>query len=298
MIQFFPSGKGEKDIKKDFKFTILIPSWNNLPYLKFCIESILKNSRYQHQIVVHLNDGSDGSRKWVEEMKFDYSWSSDNVGVCYAFNAAAALAKTEYLLLMDDDNYLLPDWDYWIWDEIQKVGHPYFAISATKMEYKKTFNRCVIAPLDFGQTLESFREEELLKAHKSLKKDDWNGSSWYPMVIHRKIWDLVGGLSVEFSPGMYSDPDFMKKLWHAGVRYYKGVGKSLSYHFMSKSVSRIKKNNGRKQFLLKWRMSNSTFRDFYLRMGEPFLGNLAEPESTAQLKIRKLRDRIKLFFLT
>jgi len=297
MIQFFPCEKG-KDASNNMKFSILIPSWNNLPYLKFCIESIRKNSRYHHQIIVHLNDGSDGSRKWVEEEKLDYSWSEDNVGVCYAFNAAASLATSDYLLLMDDDNYLLPDWDYWIWEEIQQLSHPYFAISATKIEYKKTFNQCVIAPVDFGRTLKDFREKELLSSYKSLKKEDWNGSSWYPMVVHKKAWDMVGGLSIEFSPGMYSDPDFMKKLWHAGVRYYKGIGKSLSYHFMSKSVSRIKKNNGRKQFLVKWRISNSTFRDYYLRMGEPFLGSLSEPENNLKLNLKILRDRIKLFFLS
>jgi len=108
---------------------------------------------------------------------------------------------------------------------------------------------------------------------------------------------LVGGLSTEFTPGMYSDPDFMMKLWQVGVRYFKGVSESRSYHFISKSVRRIKKNNGRKQFLKKWGISNSTFREFYLRMGSPFKeGELCEPEQTGKFKLRLLRDRVKLFF--
>jgi hypothetical protein len=92
---------------------------------------------------------------------------------------------------------------------------------------------------------------------------------------------------------MYSDPDFMMKLWQAGVRYFKGVSQSLSYHFISKSVSRVKKNNGRKQFLLKWGISNSTFRRFYIHHGEPFMGFLNEPEANPDFKRRQLRDRIK-----
>jgi len=32
-------------------FTIIIPSWNSLSFLKMCVESIQKNSRYQHQII-------------------------------------------------------------------------------------------------------------------------------------------------------------------------------------------------------------------------------------------------------
>lgn len=295
MIAFFPA-KPDKELQNEIIFSILIPSWNNLPYLQFCIDSIRKNSRYNHQIIIHVNDGSDGTKKWVETEQLDFSWSKENVGVCYAFNAAAALAKNDYLLLLDDDNYLLPDWDFWLWEEIKNLGHPYYAISATKIEYVKTFNKCCIAPVDFGKTIETFREEDVLKSQPTLIKEDWNGSSWYPMAIHRHVWNLVGGLSVEFSPGMYSDPDFMIKLWHAGVRYYKGVGKSLSYHFMSKSVSRIKKNNGRKQFLNKWKMSNSTFREYYLRMGEPFGGYLSEPDPNFQMKLRQIKDRIKLLF--
>jgi glycosyltransferase involved in cell wall biosynthesis len=278
------------------KFSILIPTWNNLPYLKTCIASILKNSRHQHQIVVHINDGSDGTLDWVKEKGFDYTHSENNTGVCFAFNAAASLAKTEFLLLIDDDNYVLPDWDYFLWEEVQQIGHPYFAVSATKIENKKTFNPCVIAPHNFGNGLDDFKEEEILGSYKDLKFQDWNGSSWYPMVVHKHIWDLVGGMSVEYTPGMYSDPDFMMKLWKAGVRYFKGVNNSRTYHFMSRSVRRIKKNNGRKQFLLKWGMSNSTFRDYYLRMDSKFLGKMEEPEMTLKLKMRMMRDRLKIFF--
>lgn len=48
-------------------FSILIPSWNNLPYLKCCVESIRKNSTFQHEIVVHVNEGRDGTLEWVRQ---------------------------------------------------------------------------------------------------------------------------------------------------------------------------------------------------------------------------------------
>ena len=32
-------------------FSIIIPSWNNLPYLKNCIESLQKNSQFEHPLV-------------------------------------------------------------------------------------------------------------------------------------------------------------------------------------------------------------------------------------------------------
>lgn len=286
--------KGEQ--KRDIRFSILIPSWNNLPMLKVCINSILKNSHSKHQLIIHINEGSDGTKAWVEENGYDYSYSKNNVGVCYAFNSAASLADSDYLLLIDDDNYVLPDWDLHLWDEILKVGHPYFSISSTKIEPRKSFNPCVIAPHNFGSSPKDFDETALLNNYHKLEWHDWNGSSWYPLVVHRKIWDMVGGMSIEFSPGMYSDPDFMMKLWHAGVRYFKGVERSLSYHFISASVRRIKKNNGRKQFLKKWGVSNSVFREQYLRMGKPFTGPLPEPTPSFKLAWLRFLDKIKLLF--
>jgi glycosyltransferase involved in cell wall biosynthesis len=280
----------------DARFSILIPTWNNLQHLQLLVGSILKNSRFNHQIIVHINEGSDGTLEWVRKQGFSYSHSPENVGVCFAFNAAATLAKSDILLLIDDDNYVLPDWDFYLVQEIKKAGTIYFSISATKIEPRKTFNPCVISPYDFGSNTENFREEELLKSYNTLEFADWTGSSWYPLAIHQKIWELVGGLSTEFSPGMYSDPDFMMKLWQAGVRYYKGVSESRSYHFISKSVRRVKKNNGKKQFLNKWGISNSTFREEYLRMGTPFTGPLPEPEINLRLKLKLLKDKLRLFF--
>ena len=280
----------------EVKYSILIPTWNNLDHLRLLVSSINKNSRFKHQICIHVNEGSDGTLDWVKKQQFSFSHSANNVGVCYAFNSVAALAKSDYLLLIDDDNYVLPDWDFHLLEEAEKLRHPYFAISGTKIEPRKTFNPCVIAPHDFGQTPENFDEEKLLKQYDSLPHTDWNGSSWYPLLVHRKMWDMVGGLSTEFTPGMYSDPDFMMKLWHAGVRIFKGVEKSRSYHFISKSVRRVKKNNGRKQFLKKWGFSNSTFRTEYLRMGEAWNGPLKEPEPSFSLQLKRIKDRLKLLF--
>ena len=50
-------------------FSILIPTFNNLEYLKFCINSIKKNSKYNHQIVCHINVGDDGTIEYLKKEK-------------------------------------------------------------------------------------------------------------------------------------------------------------------------------------------------------------------------------------
>ena len=40
-------------------FSIIIPTLNNLDYLKLCIKSLKKNSSFNHEIIVHVNVGED-----------------------------------------------------------------------------------------------------------------------------------------------------------------------------------------------------------------------------------------------
>ncbi len=278
----------------DAVFSILIPSWNNLEFLKLCINSIKKNSTHNHQIIVHVNDGSDGSLAWIRSQEdLDYTWSKQNIGVCYALNAMRNLVKTNYLVFANDDMYLCPDWDAIFLNEIKGRKDDLFFYSATLIEPVYSKNDCAIAPNNYGTDPQNFMEEKLLAEYQSLPKNDWNGATWPPNIVSTRMWDLVGGYSTEFSPGMYSDPDFSKKLWDAGVRDFRGLGNSRAYHFMSKTVGRVKRNNGRKQFLLKWEITSATFVKFYLRRGEQYTGPLTEPELTSALKKKLFTTKLK-----
>lgn len=249
-------------------FSIFIPSWNNLPFLKICVDSIRKNSTYVHQIIVHVNDGSDGTLDWVRQQGLDYTHSDENVGVCLAMNMMRTKVKTEYICFINDDMYVLPDWDKVLYDEICRLPDNRFFLSGTTIQPHTPGTSKIVA--DYGDTVETFRESDLLSGYMNVKMSDWMGATLPPNIVHRDIWDLVGGYSVEYSPGMYSDPDFTAKLWICGIRYMRGLSASRVYHFETKSTGRIRKNNGRMQFLLKWGMTNSAFRRAYTWRGHDF----------------------------
>jgi glycosyltransferase involved in cell wall biosynthesis len=277
----------------DAKFSVLIPTWNNLEYLKLCVNSIRKNSTFPHQIILHVNEGVDGSLEWVKQQEdIDYSWSRENIGICYALNHCRELVSTDYVMYMNDDMYVCPGWDAALLDEIKSIGHKYFFLSATCIE-PDSGNNCMISK-HYGTDIQTFREKELLAEYAQLPMHDWQGATWPPNVVHRDVWDLVGGYSVEFSPGMYSDPDFSMKLWNIGVRYYKGVSKSRAYHFGSKSVSRIKKNPGYYRFIGKWGITTSTLTTYYIKTGMKFQGVLPEVELPFSVKAKNYFKKLKM----
>lgn len=278
------------------RFSILIPSWNNLEYLRLCVSSIRRHSAFAHEIILHLNEAKDGSREWADAEGLAYSYSPANVGVCIALNQASQLATTDYIVFLNDDMYALPDWDRVLWEEIQTIPHQRWFLSGTMIEPTFTKNACAIAPHDFGRTVADFREADLLKAYVALPMADWSGATWPPNIVPRALWEEVGGYSEEFSPGMSSDPDFSMKLWKAGVRYFKGLGKSRVYHFQAKSTGKVKKNNGNRQFLEKWQMTQSTLFRFYLRRGQAWQGPLPDPGTSAAFFWYKLKSWWKLTF--
>ena len=277
-------------------FSILIPTWNNLPYLRLCIESLRKHSDFQHQIIVMVNEGQDGTHEWVSSQSdLEYIASPENIGICYGLNACRPLIKNPYVVYANDDMYFLPHWDSRLCVAIEQSSSEEFMLSATMIEPNGDNPCCVIA--DFGDGLESFKEEALLQAADNLARNDWSGSTWPPVLVPLALWDKVGGMSVVFSPGMYSDPDLSRKLWECGVRHFQGVGNSLVYHFGCKSTGRIRQNKGRRTFLMKWGISANQFMHDYLHIGEQYIAPLPDfmPSRWEQFsgKIKQLTTIIK-----
>ncbi len=273
-------------------FSIFIPSWNNLAFLQCCVNSIKKNSTYEHQIIVHVNDGSDGTLEWVQSEHLDYTHSKKNIGICKAMNMMRTKVETDYICFLNDDMYVLPGWDEALLKEIKSLPDNRFFLSATTIQPHTPSDSIIVA--NYGDTIESFQEEKLLQEFKNYHLSDWMGATLPPNIVHRDIWDLVGGYSVELSPGMYSDPDFTAKLWLCGIRYMKGLSDSRVYHFETKSTGRIKKNLGQMQFLLKWGITSSTFRKLFTYRGYDFSPELIDhPITGAKLRQNILRSKLK-----
>jgi len=277
-------------------FSIVIPTWCNLEFLKICLGSLAQNSQLEHQIIVHLNDGSDGSASYVRSLALEHTMSEKNIGICYAINSAAALARHEWLLFLNDDMYCCPGWDVQLAKKLEEIGHDACMLSGTMIEPFETGNACV-SVRDFGRSAADFKETQLLSEYSTLAKEDWLGATWPPTLVSKRWWNAIGGFSSEFSPGMSSDNDFSMKMWHAGCRCFVGVGDSLVYHFISRSTGKIKKNNGRRQFFKKWGVSQSLFDHAYLRRGAtPALLELPEPSKNFGYFANTLRHKFRYGF--
>ena len=282
-------------------FSIIIPTLNNIEYLKLCINSIKKHSIYNHEIIPHVNIGSDGTVEYLRENKINFTYTDYNAGICKGMNLAAKKSKYNYLLYSHDDFYFCPNWDKNLYNEIENIGHKKFYLSSTQVN---TFG---IKSLNCGLDFDVFDEKKLLMNYENENFPDLQGSTWAPHVVHKDFWNKVNGFSEEFFPGAGSDPDFNLKLWNEGIRIFKMVGSSKVYHFESKTLRDQKKfkyfeandigSKSSKIFLKKWGITIKFFRKYYLRANSIYKTELTNPKKNLKFLLELLVCKLKFFYL-
>ena len=285
-------------------FSIIIPTFNNLNYLSLCIDSIHKNSKYTHEIILHINEGNDGTLDFVKSNKIIHTYSIGNIGLCSGVNLAAKKATKNYILYSHDDMYFCPGWDECLKSEISKLNNNLFYLSATMIEQNSGHIQ-----FDCGSNYNNFDENKLLNNLPNIKYFDYQGSHWAPHLISKIIWNKIGGFSEEFNPGIGSDPDLNIKLWNQNVRIYKGLECFKVYHFGSISLRKkpdLKVNKGARTFLRKWGFTANFFIKHFLDgekyendkiISKKYLGKLDNPKITLSYLFDFFIAKFKYFHL-
>ena len=280
-------------------YSIIIPTLNNLKYLKICINSLKKNSKYNHEIIPHVNIGDDGTIDFLEKNLIKYTHTKFNAGICQGMNMAAKEATNDYILYAHDDFYFCPDWDEILKKEVDKIGHNFFYLSGTMVNNGQIEFNC-------GETNENFNENKFLQNYKKYNFYDFQGSTWAPHLIHKEIWNKVGGFSEEYYPGTGSDPDLNMKLWKIGVKIFKGINDFKVYHFGSIVTRKFKDNpniitesgsRGGKIFLIKWGYSIKFFKKYILRSDTKYKGELKEPNKNLEYFLNLIINKLYLFYV-
>tara|TARA_B100001057_G_scaffold183260_1_gene183961 strand:+ start:1945 stop:2790 length:846 start_codon:yes stop_codon:yes gene_type:complete len=277
------------------RVSIIVPTYNNLKYLRLFITSIKKNSKYNHEIILHINEGSDGTLEYVRKNNIKYTYSDTNIGLCSSLNKASKLVNTDYILYAHDDMFFCENWDVFLENEVKNINDNLFYLTGTNV----SINNGLIN-YDCGSMPENFNEKKFNEFCANDNSSDLQGSHWAPHLIHTDIWNKIGGFSEEFNPGDGSDPDFCMKLWNEKVRIFKAISKFKVYHFSSITTrkSGIKLNNGTKTFILKYGFNPRFFRKYYLRGDKlkDYDGILDEPKMNLKMTLDYFINKLKYFY--
>ncbi len=226
----------------DVKASIVILDFRKSKRVCENVESLEKQiTNFNFEVIIVDNSCQKENAEKLETLKKFKNvqvWiNPKNTGYIKANNQGVALAKGEYLLIVNPDI---------VWpnrDSLQKMidfmeKHPQVGVCAPKQinddtgKIERTARAFPSLTVQIARRT-FFRNWPILKKwvaeyeiasldYDQIEKVDWIQSSFW--VVPRKVWDKLGGLDSAYFIFM-SDPDFCFKTWEAGyeVVYYPEV---------------------------------------------------------------------------
>ena len=120
--------------------SIIIPIYNTAKYLPACLDSILKQTNDEVEIIC-INDGStDSSLKILEKYKAKsnnfHIINQENKGIGYSRNKGLSIAKGKYILFIDSDDWVNENLLSTIFDYTKKTDCDIFCFNAQIFDNK------------------------------------------------------------------------------------------------------------------------------------------------------------------
>lgn len=143
-------------------FSIIVPVFNRRKYIRRCLDSIMKQSFQDFELII-VDDGSDdGTAKICDEYGQKYTnirvHHQINGGVSKARNAGLKMAIGKYVLFVDSDDYLPINYLLHLFSAYEKYGTKFCYFTSFKVhtvngvkyyQYRKGMGHSVVKKNDF-----------------------------------------------------------------------------------------------------------------------------------------------------
>lgn len=101
------------------KSTVVIPNYNGIKYIEACLNSLYAGKTQDFELIFIDNASSDGSYELIQERfpQVTLIRNEKNEGFATAVNQGIALSKTQYVILLNNDTEVAPEFI----QELEKV---------------------------------------------------------------------------------------------------------------------------------------------------------------------------------
>jgi len=246
--------------------TFCIPSKNNLRYLKPCIKSIQDNSYYPNEIIVYVDQDTDGTVEWLEtqDVRFIINASTEPKGIGHAYDTMFKEANREYVVAFHADMILGPHADKHMMD----IKTKYNIVCATRIEpplHPAGIEKIV---QDFGMWPENLKIEEFNKFVEENKSDKITKSIFAPWLIRK---DQHLGHDPVFR-SVFEDADLFRRFKLQGYDLIQSWS-AMVYHLTCRGgqFAHAEKMEDFQKKDEAWQINNSISMNEYIRKWGGFL---------------------------
>lgn len=287
------------------KITFVIPSRNNLEFLKLAYKSI-KDLQNPHEILV-LNDAStDGTIDWINSLNDKDLLVYDNpgperIGIVGMFDKGIEMARTDIIFAFHADMIASPNLDIEILRYLEKGT----IVSATRVEPPLHPEGPEKIIKDFGVEPEQFNFEVWNEwCTNTGFEEEYSGKLtngiFAPWCMYKKDFLSIGGHDELFAPQSREDSDLFNRFKLAGYRFIQSWS-GVVYHFTSRG-SRFNKYAGGD--IMKdspeWQQTNSKNERNFVRkwgtlpMNTMFMEPIIQPKYNIGFVVKNCYDQLLL----
>ena len=213
--------------------SFILPSRNNLKYLKQAYRSIRKNSEHLHEICIASDASTDGTVEWVQEImkedknvKLHINEGPERLGHTILYDTLVYdYATHDRVMIFHADMYLCPNAD----EEIDKLLEPGKVISLTRIEPPFHPDGPEKILKDFGIEPEEFDEQGLLDFVSDNVYHTGTDGIFAPWCIMKDDFTDIHGHDPLFAPQSKEDSDIFNRFMLAGYEFIQ-TWKGFVYH--------------------------------------------------------------------
>ena len=163
-------------------------------------------------------------------------------GQCKAVNAAVATTNTPWVFVTNDDMVYPPGWFEKLVAPMTDGDH-LLHLYVSPMLIEPRPGAPTFQTYFCGGAGGDFDKQKFLDFAASYKGQGMRTGFNLPFLIHRELWDTIGGYNIAYDPwGSNSDSDLEYKIKLAGVQPMQNTN-SIVYHFSQTSGTFEPKNN-------------------------------------------------------
>jgi GT2 family glycosyltransferase len=219
---------------------IIIPTYNNLKYLKVCIASVRRNTRAPYTLIV-VDSGDDDTYEWLRVQPDIVALKSPcRLHFAAATNAGIRIAKGEYLVMLNNDTIVADGWLDAMMQEATRPGIGAVGPFSNNDKNWRHRDSVVIKGKEIGQwtpiedVLDILEDIEAYTHAKQVSEHEW--ISFYATLFPRRVVDEVGLLDDGFRSG-YEDMDYCRRIRLHGYKVIQTYD-AFVFHFVSKTIQR------------------------------------------------------------
>jgi len=225
--------------------SFILPSRNNLKYLRQAYDSIRSNSLHPHEICIADDFSDDGTMEWVlvqmkrdKNIQFHRNHGPTRLGHTILYDTLInEYATHERVIIFHADMYLCPKAD----EEIDKHLEPGKVVSLTRIEPPLHPEGPEKIIEDFGIEPEEFDEQGLmnwLNSDRDFQHKETTEGIFAPWAIYKSDFQSIGGHDPLYAPQSKEDSDIFNRFVLNGYELIQ-TWQGFVYHMTSRG-SRFK----------------------------------------------------------